>query len=445
MPLDAQVSSDRSDAGRQLPDVEATPNEGTTEPQERAVAPVWLQRLSLFVLVLFCVYLGVLVTILPWWSSVWDHNGFIQSRPALAAVLHTGAMRGLISGLGAAGYMDWDLGGGSLPRPSGIDCWSERACLLYEKQILRFAQDDNFLWARNESQRCRERAPDPLLAAPLAYENAEFLNSADGRMLRIMGEYQEPMARFRRERIQDTVVFFGSARFRALDVARHELELLDNTGSATLAPPDEQPASRDEIESGVVSGQKLLLAGAAIEMSAYYEDARTLAGLVSKEVGDRELPGRRHRFVVTSGGGPGIMEAANRGAYEAGAKTVGLNIKLPFEQQPNPYITPALNFDFHYFFMRKYWFGLSGQGTGGCFPGGFGTLDEMFELRDAGMQTRKLAKKITVVIYGSSYWNSVINLDVLAEKGAIAMKDRELFKFADTPEEAFAILKAGLE
>jgi uncharacterized protein (TIGR00730 family) len=285
------------------------------------------------------------------------------------------------------------------------------------------------------------KAPDPLPTAPLAYENAEFLNSADGRMLRIMGEYQEPMSRFRRERIQDTVVFFGSARFRALDVARHELELLDNTGSATLAPPDEQPASQVEIESGEVSGQKLLLAGAAIEMSAYYEDARKLAGLVSKWA--MGLPGRRHRYVITSGGGPGIMEAANRGAYEVGAKTIGLNIKLPFEQLPNPYITPALNFEFHYFFMRKYWFAYLAKALV-VFPGGFGTLDEMFELLTLA-QTKKLAKKITVIIYGSSYWNSVINLDVLAEKGAIAMKDRELFQFADTPEQAFALLKAGLE
>jgi len=154
------------------------------------------------------------------------------------------------------------------------------------------------------------------------------------------------------------------------------------------------------------------------------------------------LPGRRHRYVVTSGGGPGIMEAANRGAYEAGAKTIGLNIKLPFEQVPNPYVTPELNFEFHYFFMRKYWFAYLAKALV-VFPGGFGTLDEMFELLTL-TQTRKLAKKITVVIYGSSYWKSVLNLDVLAEKGAIAMKDRDLFQYADTPEQAFAMLKAGL-
>ncbi len=264
-----------------------------------------------------------------------------------------------------------------------------------------------------------EEVPDPLEIAPLAYENQEFLNSPDGRMLRIMAEYQEPMARFRRERIQDTVVFFGSARFRALDVASQELELLENTGSAKPAPADEQPATPEEVERGEASDQKLRLAEAAVEMARYYEDARTLAGMVSKWA--MTLPGRRHRYVITSGGGPGIMEAANRGAYEAGAKTIGLNIKLPFEQMPNPYITPELNFEFHYFFMRKYWFAYLAKALV-VFPGGFGTLDEMFELLTLA-QTQKLAKKITVVIYGSSYWKSVINLDVLAEKGAIAMKD----------------------
>ena len=284
------------------------------------------------------------------------------------------------------------------------------------------------------------KVPETQEQAPLAYENAEFLSSPDGRMLRILAEYQEPMARFRRERIQDTVVFFGSARFRALDVASSELELLANTGSSEPAPKDAQPASPEEIASGEVSAQKLRLAEAAVEMAQYYEDARRLAGLVA--TWSKTLPGRRHRFVVTSGGGPGIMEAANRGAYEAGCKTIGLNIKLPFEQHPNPYITPALNFDFHYFFMRKYWFAYLAKALV-VFPGGFGTLDEMFELLTLA-QTRKLAKKITVVIYGSSYWKNVINLELLAEKGAIATADLELFEFADTPEQAFELLKKGL-
>jgi uncharacterized protein (TIGR00730 family) len=284
------------------------------------------------------------------------------------------------------------------------------------------------------------QVPEPLEEASLAYENADFLNSPDGRMLRIMAEYQEPMARFRRERIQDTVVFFGSARFRALDVANSELELLENTGSAQPAPEAEQPATPDEIESGEASALKLRLAEAAVEMAQYYEDARRLAGMVASWA--QGLPGRRHRFVVTSGGGPGIMEAANRGAYEAGCKTIGLNIRLPFEQHPNPYITPALSFDFHYFFMRKYWFAYLAKALV-VFPGGFGTLDELFELLTLA-QTKKLAKKMTVVIYGSSYWKKVINLELLAQKGAIGMADLELFQFADTPEEAFALLKAGL-
>lgn len=282
--------------------------------------------------------------------------------------------------------------------------------------------------------------PDEVGQAPLAYENAEFLNSPDGRMLRMMAEYQEPMARFRRERIQDTVVFFGSARFRALDVAHSELELLANTGSAEPAPKQEQPARPEEIERGEASGLKLRLAEAAVEMARYYEDARSLAGMVASW--SKTLPGRRHRFVVTSGGGPGIMEAANRGAYEAGCKTIGLNIRLPFEQHPNPYLTPELSFDFHYFFMRKYWFAYLAKALV-VFPGGFGTLDEMFELLTLA-QTKKLAKKITVVIYGSEYWKKVINLELLAEKGAIEVADLELFQFADTPEDAFALLKAGL-
>jgi uncharacterized protein (TIGR00730 family) len=284
------------------------------------------------------------------------------------------------------------------------------------------------------------KSPEPLESAPLAYENQDFLNSPDGRVFRMMAEYLEPMARFRRERIQDTVVFFGSARFRALDVASQELELLENTGSKKPAPAEEQPARPHEVESGEASEQKLRLAEAAVEMARYYEDARTLAGLVSKWA--MTLPGRRHRYVITSGGGPGIMEAANRGAYEAGAKTIGLNIKLPFEQMPNPYITPDLNFEFHYFFMRKFWFAYLAKALV-VFPGGFGTLDEMFELLTLA-QTQKLAKKITVLIYGSSYWKSVLNLDTLAEKGAIAMKDRDLFQYVDTPDEAFQLLKAGL-
>ena len=244
-------------------------------------------------------------------------------------------------------------------------------------------------------------APAPLARAPLAYENEEFLDSNDARMIRILAEYQEPLVRFRRERIEDTVVFFGSARF-------------DEGHAAGGAP--HSPAG------------------------AYYDDARELARLVASW--SKALPGPRHRFVVTSGGGPGIMEAANRGAYDAGAKTIGLNIKLPFEQFPNPYITPELNFEFSYFFMRKFWFTYLAKALV-VFPGGFGTFDEMFELLTLA-QTKKLEKTIPVILYGSSYWKTAVNFDFLAERGAISPNDLNLFQFADTPDEAFALLRVGL-
>jgi uncharacterized protein (TIGR00730 family) len=282
--------------------------------------------------------------------------------------------------------------------------------------------------------------PPHLENAPLAYENHAFLNGADGRIIRILAEYAEPLARFRRERIQDTVVFFGSARFRARDEADKEMELLENTGSIYPAPTEEQPASPPEMEQGTATELRLRRAESAVEMASYYEDARRLAHLLTKW--SMTIPSRRHRFVVTSGGGPGIMEAANRGAFEAGGKTIGLNIRLPFEQEPNSYITPALNFEFHYFFMRKYWFAYMAKALV-VFPGGFGTLDEMFELLTLS-QTRKLAKKMTIIVYGSSYWQQVVNFDALVDKGVVSPKDRELFEFADTPEEAFEKLKTGL-
>ncbi|HWA95349.1 MAG TPA: TIGR00730 family Rossman fold protein [Terracidiphilus sp.] len=284
------------------------------------------------------------------------------------------------------------------------------------------------------------KTPAPLGKAPLAYENPAFLNSPDGRLIRIVSEFMEPLARFRREKIQDTVVFFGSARFRGKEEADHELELLENTGSIHPAPSEEQPARPTEIASGEATELQRKRAVAAVEMARYYEDARRLAGLLTRWTA--ELHSSRHRFVVTSGGGPGIMEAANRGAWEAGGKTIGMNIHLPFEQNPNPYITPSLNFEFHYFFMRKLWFAYLAKGLV-VFPGGFGTLDEMFELLTLA-QTKKVSKKITVVLYGSSYWKQVFNLDVLVDKGAISPKDIELFEWADTPEQAFEILRKGL-
>ena len=283
-------------------------------------------------------------------------------------------------------------------------------------------------------------SPAALEKAPLAYENPAFLNSADGRLIRIVAEYLEPLSRFRREQIQDTVVFFGSARFRGKAEADHELELLDNTGSSQAAPSHEQPASVPQIVEGTASNLQRKRAVAAVEMARYYEDARRLSQLLTRWA--KQIPSSRHRFVVTSGGGPGIMEAANRGAWEAGGKTIALNIRLPFEQSPNPYITPSLNFEFHYFFMRKLWFAYLSKALV-VFPGGFGTLDEMFEILTLA-QTHKLAKKITVVIYGSDYWKKVFNLEALVDTGTISPKDIELFQFADTPEQAFEMLRKGL-
>src|SRR3954463_5719279 len=281
----------------------------------------------------------------------------------------------------------------------------------------------------------------PILAkAPLAYENPQFLNSPDGRGMRILAEYQEPLSRFRRERIQDTVVFFGSARFANLSSAQNALQLLENTGSATLAPAHEHPATLDGALHGRENSLKLKRAKAAVDMARYYEDARRLAFLLTKW--SMKLQSKRHRFVVTSGGGPGIMEAANLGASEAGGKTIGLNIRLPFEQFPNRYITPELNFEFHYFFMRKYWFAYLAKALV-IFPGGFGTLDELFEILTLA-QTEKLAKKILVLIYGKEYWSRVLNLDALVDAGTVATEDLNLFRMVDPPEEGFRVLRDGL-
>jgi len=255
-------------------------------------------------------------------------------------------------------------------------------------------------------------------SAPLAYENPQFLNSPDGRILRIMSEYVEPLPRFRREHIQGTVVFFGSAPFQSLATANKVVEEID--------PGDEEVK------------RKLALAG--VDMARYYEDARRMAFLLSEWAA--HIPARRKRFVVTTGGGPGILEAANRGAREAGSKTIGLNIRLPFEQYPNPYITPALNFDFHYFFMRKFWFAYLAKALV-IFPGGFGTLDELFEILTLA-QTRKLAKKILVVIYGREYWSKLINFQTMVDAGAISAEDLSLFQMVDTPEEGFEFLRDGL-
>jgi uncharacterized protein (TIGR00730 family) len=228
---------------------------------------------------------------------------------------------------------------------------------------------------------------------PVAYLNETFLESPDARGIRILSEYLEPLSHFRDEKIQDTIVFFGSARIR---------------------------------EQG--------------PLDAYYRDARILARLITEWSSQIKAPG--HRFVICSGGGPGIMEAANRGAAEAGGKTIGLNIGLPFEQQPNPFITPELSFEFHYFFMRKFWFAYLAKALV-IFPGGFGTLDELFEVLTLA-QTRKLEGKMVIVLYGSQFWKEVINFEALVRHGTIAEDDVKLFQYADDPESALEILQTQL-
>jgi uncharacterized protein (TIGR00730 family) len=230
-------------------------------------------------------------------------------------------------------------------------------------------------------------------SATLAYKNLAFLDSDDARPLRILAEYLEPLSVLHRERVRDTIVFFGSARLR-----------------------EDGPLGR------------------------YYAEARELARQVTEW--SKGLPQGSQRFIVCSGGGGGIMEAANRGASDARGRTIGLNIGLPHEQRPNRYITRELLFEFHYFFMRKLWFAHLARALV-VFPGGFGTLDELMEILTLA-QTHKLDRKIPIVLYGSSYWNEVVNFDALVRHGMIAQEDLDLFRFADDPTAAFDILRSSL-
>jgi uncharacterized protein (TIGR00730 family) len=236
------------------------------------------------------------------------------------------------------------------------------------------------------------KTPPPAVH-PVAYKDAEFLDSDDARSLRILAEYLSPLRTFRRERVHDTIVFFGSARLAA-----------------------DGPLGR------------------------YYEDARQLARLITEW--SNGLPSSSHRYIVCSGGGGGIMEAANRGAVEAGGRTIGLNIGLPHEQRPNAYVTPKLCFEFHYFFMRKLWFAHLARALV-VFPGGFGTLDELTEILTL-QQTGKLTRPIPVLLYGPEYWKEIINFDALVRHGMIGSEDIRLFEYVDDPATALAALQAGI-
>ena len=260
---------------------------------------------------------------------------------------------------------------------------------------------------------------------PLAYLYPEFLESAEARPIRILAEYLEPLRRFREQKIQDTVVFFGSARVDSHERAERALRTLRARGV---------PQADAQYETELKKSRR------ALEWARYYEEARELARMLT--TWSRTLESEHHRFVVTSGGGPGIMEAANRGAREAGGKTIGLNIRLPFEQGANPFITEGLHFEFHYFFMRKFWFAYLAKALV-IFPGGFGTCDELFEVLTL-VQTDKLSKKIGVILYGREYWDAILNFGPMAEWGAIAEQDLDLLDYADTPSEAFECLREHL-
>ena len=242
------------------------------------------------------------------------------------------------------------------------------------------------------------------------YNDFNFLNSPDARPARLLSEYFGPLRLFRQMRIKDTIVFFGSAR---------------------IPSPEEAPrlkASNPEDSSGLLS------------LAPYYDDARELAFRLTQW--SKGLKNRKHRFIVTSGGGGGIMEAACRGAREADGYAIGLTVSLPYEPQGNPYTTERLDMEFHYFFMRKFWFLYLAKAMV-IFPGGFGTLDELMELLTL-IQTGKIRKKLPVIIYGQEYWDNIINLNLLAEIGTISRKDLTLFRFSDSVDDAFDFLTKEL-
>jgi len=263
--------------------------------------------------------------------------------------------------------------------------------------------------------------------AQKAYKKLDFLTSRDARVIRILAEYLEPQQRLRDEGIEDTVVFFGSARTKPLQEAKTKLAELENMTVSQNAVPD------SELD------QQIEKARSELFISRYYQDAVDLASRITKW--SKELSGNK-RFIICSGGGFGMMEAANKGAAEAGGKSIGFNISIPHEQLPNHYITPELNFEFHYFFMRKYWFIYMAKALV-IFPGGFGTFDELFEGLTL-IQTNKLEKELPIVVYGTEYWNEVLNLEAMVKYGTISREDLNLLYFSDSVDDAFSYLKEEL-
>lgn len=250
-----------------------------------------------------------------------------------------------------------------------------------------------------------------------AYKNMDFLTSPSARSIRMLSEFYEPQYRFRKNNILDTIVFFGSARIMSREEAESNLKKIKSEY-------EKDPAGNE---------QQLKNAEKMLEISHYYESAAELAGRLTKW--SMSLETEHKRFIVCSGGGPGIMEAANKGAAEAGGFSVGLNISLPFEQFVNKYVKPDHAFEFHYFFMRKFWFVYLAKALI-VFPGGFGTLDELMEVLTL-QQTGKIKKNMKIIVFGKDYWQKVINFDALVEFGTISREDLDLFDFCDTVDEAY--------
>lgn len=253
-----------------------------------------------------------------------------------------------------------------------------------------------------------------------AYENLHFLNSEPARNIRVLCEMTEPALRFAQEKIEDTIVLFGSARIISMEAAKIRLE----ETKASIKDP-ENMTNREK--------RALHLAESSFKSAPYYDKAVELAEELTSWSMNLDVEDQR-RFVICSGGGPGIMEAANLGAHNAGGKSIGLGISLPFEQGINPYVQDNLKFEFHYFFVRKYWFVLLAKALV-AFPGGFGTMDELFESLTL-IQTKKISKAPPIVLFGSEFWESLFNFDLLVEWGTISKEDLHLFKIVDTVKDA---------
>jgi uncharacterized protein (TIGR00730 family) len=252
----------------------------------------------------------------------------------------------------------------------------------------------------------------------LAQEDLDLLSQKDLRPLRLQLELLKPERILREQGIESTIVVFGSARITDQETARARLAALEQTVAAATPPTE----------------RELALSRRRVEQARYYEQARRFAQLISTRFQQQ----KRCDFVVVTGGGPGIMEAANRGAFEVGARSIGLNITLPHEQTPNPYISPQLAFRCHYFAIRKMHFLLRARGLV-AFPGGYGTLDELFEVLTL-IQTRKMAP-IPVVLVDRDFWHRVVDFDYLVSEGYIAPADANLFTCVDDAEEIVAALE----